>query len=278
MSTILDVSALHIDARHKQTFSPVLTGVDLEIHPGQVHGLVGESGAGKSMLAKSILGILPPSATVRQGSIRFADNVELIGLSKKMRRRYASRHIAMIPQNPMTSLNPVQRVGRQMSDVLRLHMGFSRNQATQASLKLLEDVQIRDPERVMRQYPFELSGGMRQRALIAIAFSCKPELVIADEPTTALDVTVQRQILQLIKRLQGEFGTAVLFISHDLGVVAKVCDFVSVIADGEIVERQKVSPLFNQPRHSYTQKLLKATAHYYHFNSKTQGRKARGIS
>ncbi len=256
MSAVLDIQKLHLNLRHKETVSPILAGVDLSIEAGRVHGLVGESGAGKSMLAKAVLGILPESAEVRSGSIRFS-GIELIGIDPKARRKLASRQIAMIPQNPMTSLNPVRRTGRQICDVLQLHLKLTRRQAAERSLELLDAVQIRNPARVMRQYPFELSGGMRQRLLIATAFSCRPELIIADEPTTALDVTVQRQILQLIKRLQAEFGTAVLFISHDMGVVAKICDFVSVIRDGSVVECQAVRPMFENPSHAYTKNLLK---------------------
>ncbi len=255
MTAVLDIRELSLGVHHEDRILPVLLGVDLAVQAGQVHGLVGESGAGKSMIAKSVLGILPESAVVQGGSINFSE-LELIGLDKMLRRRYASRHIAMIPQNPMTSLNPVRRVGRQMSDVLRFHLNLSRKQAQNRSLELLSDVQIRNPSRVMRQYPFELSGGMRQRVLIAIAFSCNPELIIADEPTTALDVTVQRQILQLIKRLQAEFNTAVLFISHDIGVVAKICDVVSIIQNGAIVESESAAALFATPRHPYTQSML----------------------
>lgn len=256
MNAVLDIRELSLGVYHEGSISPVLLDIDLEVKAGQVHGLVGESGAGKSMLAKSILGILPDSAVIEGGSIKFSD-VELIGLNKNRRRQFAGRYIAMIPQNPMTSLNPVRRVGRQISDVLRFHLNLNRQQAEKRSLELLNEVQIRSPSRVMRQYPFELSGGMRQRVLIAIAFSCNPELIIADEPTTALDVTVQRQILQLIKRLQAEFNTAVLFISHDIGVVAKICDVVSIIQNGAVVESESAATLFAEPRHPYTRSMLR---------------------
>ena len=255
MSTVLSIDDLRLDIHHEGRLLPVLDGVNLSVQAGQVHGLVGESGAGKSMLAKSILGILPEAAEIQAGSIQFGD-AQLIGMDKKVRRQLASRHIAMIPQNPMTSLNPVRRVGRQISDVLRLHLNVSRRQAEARSLDLLNEVQIRSASRVMHQYPFELSGGMRQRVLIAVAFSCHPELIIADEPTTALDVTVQRQILQLIKRLQAEFNTAVLFISHDMGVVAKICDVVSIIQSGKVVECAATDKLFGRPQHPYTKAML----------------------
>ncbi len=255
MNTVLDIRDLDLVVRHHGRVASILSNMVLKVQAGQVHGLVGESGAGKSMLAKSILGILPQSIAIQSGSIRFGES-ELIGMDAKHRRRLASRHIAMIPQSPMTSLNPVRQVGRQITDVLRMHLNLSRRQAQQRALELLNDVQIRSPSRVMCQYPFELSGGMRQRILIAMAFSCEPELIIADEPTTALDVTVQRQILQLIKHLQAEFDTAVLFISHDIGVIAKICDVVSVIQNGCVVECASANVLFDQPRHPYTKTML----------------------
>ena len=262
MSSILEVRNLHLLISQKQMIETVLNISKLDIQAGQIHGLVGESGAGKSMLAKAVLGILPPSTITQSGNIRFGET-DLLGIDSKERSQFASRHIAMIPQDPMTSMNPLRKIGRQICDVLQLHTGLSRKERIDRALQLLHDVQIREPFRVMQQYPFEVSGGMRQRVLIAIAFSCGPELIIADEPTTALDVTVQRQILQLIKRLQLEFNTALLFITHDLGVVAKICDVVSVIQDGEIVESQPVEELFQDPQHPYTQSLLETTSQYY---------------
>ena len=266
MNAVLDVQNLYLGVSQKRHYSPILNGVNLEIQRSQIHGLVGESGAGKSMLAKAILGILPSSTTIDKGYIHFKGN-DLVGMPRYERRQLASRHIAMIPQDPMTSLNPVRRVGNQLVDVLRLHMKLNRTLAQERVLELLNDVQIRDPKRVVHQYPFELSGGMRQRVLIAMAFSCKPELIIADEPTTALDVTVQRQILQLIKQLQSETGTSVLFISHDLGVIAKICDHVSILHTGNVVEMQSAVNLFQNPRHEYTQNLLEITSHYYRFEN-----------
>ena len=267
MSSILEINGLDLVIQHKHRSTLVLNGIQLSIQSGEIHGLVGESGAGKSMLAKAIIGILPGSSSITAGSIRFGDT-ELIGLDRKERRVVASGQITMIPQDPMTSLNPVRRVGKQMCDVLHLHLGLNRQEAEEKSLRLLEDVQIRNPHRVMRQYPFELSGGMRQRVLIAMAFSCNPQLIIADEPTTALDVTVQRQILQLIKRLQADSETALLFISHDLGVIAKICDVVSVMYDGGVVEWQNIENLFEGPQHPYTCKLLETTSEYYRYDKR----------
>ena len=271
MSSILEINGLDLVIQHKHRSTLVLSGIQLSIQSGEIHGLVGESGAGKSMLAKAIIGILPGSSSITAGSIRFGDT-ELIGLDRKERRVVASGQITMIPQDPMTSLNPVRRVGKQMCDVLHLHLGLNRQEAEEKSLCLLEDVQIRNPHRVMRQYPFELSGGMRQRVLIAMAFSCNPQLIIADEPTTALDVTVQRQILQLIKRLQADSETALLFISHDLGVIAKICDVVSVMYDGSVVEWQNIENLFEGPQHPYTCRLLETTSEYYRYDKRMSDR------
>jgi peptide/nickel transport system ATP-binding protein len=172
------------------------------------------------------------------------------------------REIALIPQNPMTALNPVARIEPQMTDVLRMHLGMDRDAALARGLELLHDVQIREPEQVLRRYPHELSGGMRQRVLIAIAFACRPKLIIADEPTTALDVTVQKQVLRLLKNLQEAHGTAILFITHDLGVVAKLCDTVSVIHAGRIVEAGPTAQVFKVPGHPYTRALLAATPRF----------------
>ena len=213
-----------------------------------------ESGAGKSLLGKAILGILPSTSQVRNGTIHFGDT-ELIGIDIEQRRKHICRQISMIPLDPMTFLNPVRRIGKQISEVLQLQMGMDRRSAKHRVLELLDEVQIRNPIRVVNQYPFELSGGMRQRVLIAIAFSCNPKLIVADEPTTALDVTVQRQILRLIKRLQKESHTALLFITHDLGVVAKICHFVSVIHKGQLVEQQPVAKLLHNPMHAFTKKI-----------------------
>lgn len=270
MNSVLSIRNLKIEIHQYGRVSTVLRNINLEIQRGQVHGLVGESGAGKSLLGKAILGILPSSSSISSGSIHFGSD-ELTGLDRNQRRLLASRHIAMIPQDPMTSLNPVRRIGRQMCDALQLHKGLRRKEAQEQAVQLLNNVHIRDSLRVIRQYPFELSGGMRQRVLIAMAFSCKPDLIIADEPTTALDVTVQKQILRLIKQLQTVSGTALLFITHDLGVVAKICDFVSVINEGQIVEQQEIEKLFQEPQHSYTRTLLATTSEYYQYDYRMAG-------
>ena len=228
---------------------------------GEVHGLVGESGAGKTMVGKCVLGLLPDGAKIGHGYINFA-GTELLKLHGYERRELLGRDITLIPQNPMTALNPVKRIEPQIVDVLQLHLEMTEANAKRRALALMHDVHIREPERVLRQYPHELSGGMRQRVLIAIAFACKPKLIIADEPTTALGVTVQRQILRLIKELQTESGTAILFISHDLGVVAKICNRVSVIHSGRILESNSATELFLAPTHPYTRALLAATPRF----------------
>ena len=235
--TILTISNLHAELRAGRTAGPgILRDVSLTVHQGEMHGLVGESGAGKSMIAKAILGILPRSIRISEGSIDFLGR-QMLGLADSDRRKILGRDISLIPQDPLTALNPARRIGGQMTDVMRLHMGWSRSKAHDAALALLNEVHIRDAEAVLRRYPHELSGGMRQRVLIATAFACEPKLIIADEPTTALDVTVQKQILRLLREMQNRHGTAILLVTHDLGVVAKMCRSLSVIHSGMIVEQ-----------------------------------------
>ena len=215
---------------------PILRRVSLAVATGEVHGLVGESGAGKSTIAKAILGIIPSQVKVTDGRIGF-EGRDLLALSPKDLRAVLGRDIALVPQDPSTALNPSRRIDAQMTDGLRLKRGLSAKQARLRARALLEEVQIRDPERVLDSYPHQLSGGMRQRVLIAAAFALEPKLVIADEPTTALDVTVQKQILRLIRSLQERHGTSVLFVSHDLGVVAKICDRLTVLYMGKVMEQ-----------------------------------------
>ncbi len=236
----------------------VLRGVGLQVQPGEVRGLVGESGAGKSMLGRAVLGLLPANATVTSGHIAF-EGRDLLNMREAERRSLLGRRIALIPQDPMTSLNPVKRVGAQIGSLLRHHLGLSKRAALVRGAELLAEVAIREPERVLSLYPHEISGGMRQRVLIAMAFACDPSLVIADEPTTALDVTVQRQVLQLVERLRRRHGSAVLFITHDLGVVAKICRSVTVMHAGRVLEEGETAEVIVRPRHAYTRALLAAT-------------------
>ncbi len=254
----LEIDDLHLGIGAGRAHLPILRGVSLAVEPGTVHGLVGESGAGKSMVGKALLGVMPRQARITGGTIRFAGR-DITHLSERARRHLLGLGMALIPQDPVNALNPALRVERQIADVLTLHLGMRARAARARALALLHEVHIRNPERVLGQYAHELSGGMCQRILIAIAFACRPQLIVADEPTTALDVTVQRQVLRLIKTLQQEAGTALLFITHDLGVVAKLCTRVSVIHGGRILEEGPVARIFEAPRHAYTRALLAAT-------------------
>jgi peptide/nickel transport system ATP-binding protein len=240
---------------------PILRRVSLSVGTGEVHGLVGESGAGKSTIAKAILGIIPSQVTITGGHIEF-EGRDLLTLRRRELRDILGRDIALIPQDPSTALNPARRIEVQMTDGLRLKRNLLASEARRRARALLDEVQIRDPDRVLKSYPHQLSGGMRQRVLIAIAFGLEPKLVIADEPTTALDVTVQKQILRLIRSLQERHGTSVLFVSHDLGVVAKICDRVTVLYMGKVVEQGATADVLEAPRHAYTKALLAANPRY----------------
>jgi peptide/nickel transport system ATP-binding protein len=259
MRPLLEINDLWAALRPRRLV--LLRAVALRVMPGEVHGLVGESGAGKSMLARAILGVLPPDVEIIRGGIAL-DGQDLIGLTPRDRRARLGSDLALIPQDPMTALNPVRRIAAQMVDGLTLHLKLDRRAALARSEELLASVHLRDPARILRQYPFELSGGMRQRVLIAMAFASRPRLIIADEPTTALDVTVQRQILRLIRDLQEQAGTAILFATHDLGVVARICDQVTVLHTGRVVERARMLDLFATPRHDYTRALMRAMPRY----------------
>jgi peptide/nickel transport system ATP-binding protein len=258
MTAVLTVHDLHVAIGHRGSATNVLRGASLEVGAGEVRGLVGESGAGKSMLGRAVLGLLPANAVIAAGTIQF-EGRDLLAMPEPERRRLLGRRIALIPQDPMTSLNPVKRVGAQIAALLRHHLALSRREAWQRAAELLAEVAIREPQRVLQLYPHEISGGMRQRVLIAMAFACDPSLVIADEPTTALDVTVQRQVLQLVERLRQRHGAAVLFITHDLGVVAKICRTMTVLHAGRVLEEGETVDVLTKPRHPYTRALLAAT-------------------
>ncbi|HXT09238.1 MAG TPA: ABC transporter ATP-binding protein [Roseiarcus sp.] len=241
--------------------APILRGVDLEVARGETRGLVGESGAGKSTIAKAILGILPSTVSVTSGQARF-EGADLLAMAAPRLRRLIGEGVALIPQDPMTALNPGRRIEAQLTDGPRLWRGLDARAARALALKGLEEVQIREPERVLRSYPHELSGGMRQRVLIAAAFALEPKLIVADEPTTALDVTVQKQILRLIRAMQSAYGAAVIFVTHDLGVVAQICDKVTLLFGGRVIEEGGVAQMMEAPRHPYAQALLAACPRY----------------
>ncbi|WP_306145529.1 ABC transporter ATP-binding protein [Roseibium sp. MMSF_3412] len=240
---------------------PLLRKVSLEVKSGEVRALVGESGAGKSMIGKAVLGILPRAAKLTGGEI-LLDGEDLLTLPPKARRAKIGAKVALIPQDPLTALNPSRRVGPQITDRLVDILGWKRKQAEDRAAELLDEVHIQSPERVMRSYPHELSGGMRQRILIASAFAAEPKLIIADEPTTALDVTVQKQILKLIREMQERHDTALLFVTHDLGVVSKISQSLTVLYAGMVIEETDVRTFFAEPGHAYSRALLAATPKY----------------
>jgi peptide/nickel transport system ATP-binding protein len=248
----------NLSARLKGTEHRLLRGVSLDVAPGEARGLVGESGAGKSMIGKAILGILPRAVEVTGGEILLGGR-DLLRLPAPERRRLIGATCALIPQDPMTALNPSRRIGPQITGPLTDILGWDRRRAEARARELLDEVQVPDPDRVLRAYPHELSGGMRQRVLIAAAFAAEPKLIVADEPTTALDVTVQREVLRLIARMQAAHGTALLFVTHDLGVVSKVCRSISVLYAGLVVEDTEVRRFFDAPAHPYSRALLAAT-------------------
>jgi len=239
----------------------VLRSVSFSIDTGEVLGLVGESGAGKSMIGKAILGILPSAISITEGEI-LLDGQDLQKMKPADRRRLIGSTAALIPQDPLTALNPSRRIEPQITNRLVDILGWSKADARVRAMELLNEVHIDNPERVMGSYPHELSGGMRQRVLIASAFAANPKLVIADEPTTALDVTVQKQILRLIRELQERHSTAMVFVTHALGVVSKVCQRLSVLYGGKIVENSSVPDFFKGPEHAYSRALLAATPKY----------------
>ena len=257
MSAVIDIR----DLSARSAAGPILRGVSLSVKAGEAMALVGESGAGKSTIAKAVLGILPPAIKITLGSILF-EGTDLLGLPPSKLRELLGVRIALIPQDPQTSLNPSRRVGDQLMDGLRLRAGLDKAKAASKALGLLNDVHIREPERVMARYPHELSGGMRQRVLIAQAFSLNPHVIIADEPTTALDVTVQKQVLRLIREMQREHGTTLLFVTHDLGVVAQICDRMTVLYGGAVMEQGDTAEILAKPQHAYTRALLAASPRY----------------
>ena len=256
MAPLLKVSNLSLTINSDKQMFPVVSEVSFEVDENQTLGIVGESGCGKSLTSLAIMGLLDDTPIrLSSGSINFAGK-ELTSLSKKKRRAMMGDQIAMIFQEPMTSLNPVYRVGEQIVEVLRHHRQLSKSRAMDKTVELLELVRIDEPERRVYSFPHQMSGGQRQRVMIAMALACEPKLLIADEPTTALDVTVQEEVLNLIGNLQKQMGMALILISHDLGVIAKICDVVSVMYRGKIVEACTTDELFSNMHHPYTRGLL----------------------
>jgi oligopeptide/dipeptide ABC transporter ATP-binding protein len=256
--SILKVSGLKTYFFTSEGVIKAVDGVDFEVKKGEVLGLVGESGCGKSVTALSILRLVAsPPGRILEGRIEFRGN-DLRTLSDDEIREIRGKRISMIFQDPLTCLNPVLRVGYQIAEVFRFHRGLDRAGSLQGSIRMLKSTEIPSPEERVKNYPHEMSGGMRQRAMIAMALACEPALLIADEPTTALDVTVQAQVLKLMKELCRERKTAILLITHDMGVVANMCQRVAVMYAGRVVEYTDIFTLFNEPAHPYTEALLRS--------------------
>ncbi len=255
MKNILEVKNLCTSFFTEEGEVKAVNGVSFSVPSGRTLGIVGESGSGKSITSLSILRLIQSPGKIKSGEILF-DGKDLLQLSEKDMRKIRGNEISMIFQEPMTSLNPVFTIGEQISEVYQIHRNLSKREAKEKSIEMLKLVGIPSPEKRIDQYPHELSGGMRQRVMIAMALACNPKLLIADEPTTALDVTIQAQILRLIKELQEKLHMSVIFITHDLGVVAETCDYVAVMYCGKVVEFADVKTLFKNPQHPYTVGLL----------------------
>lgn len=254
---LLTVNNLQVSFHTRSGENKAVRGVSLHIDQGETIGIVGESGSGKSVTAKAIMAMIPPPGEIISGDITFAGE-SLNGLSERKWRQIRGNRIAMVFQDPMTSLNPVKKIGDQMTEVIRRHRGLSKEAALKEAIEMLRQVGITEPERRVKQYPHEFSGGMRQRVMIAMALSCQPELLIADEPTTALDVTIQAQILDLLKELKDKTSASIALITHDLGVVAQVCSRVIVMYGGMVMEEGTVEDIFYHSKHPYTQGLLRS--------------------
>jgi len=254
---LLEVKKLHTDFPTPQGVVHAVNGVSFSLEKGEVLGIVGESGSGKSVTGYSIMQILTSPGKITSGSIKF-DGEELVGASEEELKKVRGDRISVIFQDPMTSLNPVFTIGNQLIEAIVLHTNRNKEEAIARSIELLELVGINEPEKRLKQYPYQLSGGMRQRVMIAMALACEPDLLIADEPTTALDVTIQAQILELMKKLQKEFKMAIIMITHDLGVVAGMCDRINVMYAGNIVETGSTRDIFYNPKHEYTKGLMKS--------------------
>ncbi len=254
---VLHLDDLHVSVHHGA--ATAVHGVSLQVRPGEIVGLVGESGSGKTLTCRAILGVLPPGCAVESGSVSFG-GVDVTSLARRGWERLHGSQLGAVFQDPASYLNPVTAVGPQLAEVVRVKLGLGRRAAYRRALELFEAVGLRQPERVFHQIPAELSGGMLQRVMIAIAISCDPQLLVADEPTTALDVTIQAEVLELLQRLRDERGLAVLFVSHDLAVITQLCDRIAVFYAGEIVESGPAEEITQRPRHPYTQALLRVAS------------------
>lgn len=256
--TVLQVTDLKTRFRMDTSTVFAVNGVSFELRKGELLGIVGESGSGKSVTAKSLLGLIPtPPGEITSGSAVF-DGLDLIGASPDVIRTVRGRRIGFVFQDPMTSLNPVLTIGRQITETMTTHLGITSAEARTRAARLLEMIGIPDARSKLRDYPHQFSGGMRQRVMIAIALSCNPDILIADEPTTALDVTIQAQIIDLIKELRKEFDMSIIWITHDLGVVAGIADRVMVMYGGCVIENAGVNAIYEEPKHPYTQGLLES--------------------
>lgn len=256
--TVLEMKNLHTYFFTSEGEIPAVEGVSLQINKGEVVGIVGESGSGKSVTSLSIMQLIPnPPGKIVDGEILFKGE-DLLKANNKRMKQIRGNEIAMIFQEPMTSLNPLFTIGNQLMEAIKIHQKISKKEARHKSIELLKSVGLPRAEEVMNEYPHQLSGGMRQRVMIAMAMSCDPEILIADEPTTALDVTIQAQILDLMKKLNKEQNTAILFITHDLGVVAEMCDRVIVMYAGQVVEKGTVREVLKDPKHPYTKGLIRS--------------------
>lgn len=257
LQNVLQVSGLHVKVKAGDGTLPLVHNINLELKPGRVLGLVGESGSGKSVTCLSILRLLDRKTTCVEGSIQLHGR-ELNGLGNEEMRRIRGKEIAFIMQNPMNAFSPLFTIGDQFVETIRMHTALTKKQAFELAVTSLNDVNLLDSSKLMRRYPFQLSGGMLQRVMIAFAMCLRPSVLIADEPTTALDVTNQLQVLRQLNRIRSEHGTSILLISHDLGVIAEMADDVAVMQRGRIVEKADVYELFDHPQHVYTKELLDA--------------------
>lgn len=258
---VLEIKDLSVDFMTVRGIVYAVQGVDLEVKQGEIHGIVGESGCGKSVTSKSVIRLHNEETTRYVGDIYIRDDSgekDVLAMSKKQLRDFRGSTAAMIFQDPMTSLDPIMKAGEQIAEMLRAKKNLNRREAREKVIEMFEKIGITPAEKRYEQYPFEMSGGMLQRIMIAMALICEPKLLIADEPTTALDVTIQAQILKLIKKLQQESGTSVIFITHNLGVVAEICDSVTVMYAGKAVETASVVDIFDHPAHPYTKALLES--------------------